>query len=258
VPPALLLAGAVLLAAVAVTLGTVARRHAGRLPAALGIALATWLIVGLGVLGYMRHLSVRYMEPVNPAIAAALGIGIALAARAAARRWRGTVMRVAGLVASLAVVVALAAGSIAVVRAGTVDGGGAGRISPTELASLSRYLTSHRGHARYQFAAIEAYQAGPLIAADGQPVLILASSPYHPLVSTGGLSRAVAAGEVRYVFVSANGSGSGNAVRSVGGSPRRAPMVAWVRSHGTDVSRSAGLAHAGALYRIDRHALSGL
>jgi hypothetical protein len=123
-------------------------------------------------------------------------------------------------------------------------------ISPRELASLSRYLTRHRGHSRYEFAAIEAYQAGPLIAADGQPVLVLASSPYHPLVSPGGLSRAVAAGEVRYVFVSARGSGSGNAATFVGGSPRRAPMVAWVRRHGTDVSRSAGLAHAGALYRV--------
>jgi hypothetical protein len=89
-------------------------------------------------------------------------------------------------------------------------------------------------------------------------VLILASSPYHPLVSTGGLGRAVAAGEVRYVFVSAHGSGSGNAVSFVGGSPRRAPMVAWVRRHGTDVSRSAGLAHAGALYRIRPRAGGGL
>jgi hypothetical protein len=206
----------------------------------------------------MRHLSLRYIEPVNPAMAAALGIGIALAARAAARRGRGTLTRVAGLVAGLAVVVTLAAGSVAVVHARTVDGGGGGRIATAELTSLSRYLTSHRGHARYEFAAVEAYQAGPLIAADGQPALILASSPYHPLVSTRGLSRAVAAGEVRYVFVSAKGSGSGNAARFVGGSPRRAPMVRWVRRHGTDVSRSAGLAHAGALYRIDPRALGGL
>jgi hypothetical protein len=97
-----------------------------------------------------------------------------------------------------------------------------------------------------------------LIAADGQPVLILASSPYHPLVSTGALGRAVATGEVRYVFVSAHGSGSGNAVSFVGGSLGRAPMVAWVRRHGTDVSKSAGLAHAGALYRIDLRAHGGL
>jgi 4-amino-4-deoxy-L-arabinose transferase-like glycosyltransferase len=255
---ALLLAGAALVAVVAVALGTMARRRAGRLPAALGIALAAWLVVGLGVLGYIRHLSIRYIEPVNPAIAAALGIGVALAARAAARRGRGTVMRAAGLIACFALVVALTAGSIAIVGARTVDGGGAGRISATELTSLSRYLTDHRGHARYQFAAVEAYQAGPLIAADGQPVLILASSPYHPLVSTGALGRAVATGEVRYVFVSAHGSGSGNAVSFVGGSLGRAPMVAWVRRHGTDVSKSAGLAHAGALYRIDPRAHGGL
>jgi 4-amino-4-deoxy-L-arabinose transferase-like glycosyltransferase len=257
-PALLLLVGAALFTAVAVVVGRVARRRAGRLPVALGLALAVWLVVGLGVLGYMRHLSVRYIAPVNPAIAAALGIGIALAARAAARRERGGVMRVGGLIACLAVVVVLTAGSIAIVRARTSDGGGAGSISATELASLSRYLTVHRGHARYEFAAVEAYQAGPLIAADGQPALILASSPYHPLVSTAGLSHAAAAGKVRYVFVSPRGSGSGNAVRFVGGSLRRAPMVAWVRRHGTDVSRSAGLAHTGALYRIDPRTLGGL
>jgi hypothetical protein len=261
VPLALLVVGMVafgaVAVAVAVVVGAATRRRAARLPFALGIALVAWLVIGLGVLSYMRHVSVRYMEPVNPALAAAFGIGIGLAARAAARRGMRIVMPVAALVAGVVVLVALMMESTAMVRAQTVDAGAAGAMPPRELASLSRYLAVHRGHARYQFAAIEAYQAGPLIAADGQPVLILASSPYHPLVSTGGLSQAISAGEVRYVFISAHGSGSGGVAQFVGGSPRRAPMVRWVRRHGTDVSKSAGLAHAGALYRIDPSALGG-
>jgi hypothetical protein len=122
----------------------------------------------------------------------------------------------------------------------------------SELTSLSRYLTSHRGHTRYQFAAIEAYQAGPLIAADDQPVLVLASSPYHPLVSTRGLSQAVRAGQVRYVFVTAHGSRSHGVPRT-----RRQQMIAWVRAHGTDVSRAAGLHINGVLYRLDARTLGG-
>jgi hypothetical protein len=242
--------------AVALAVGAAARRRAGRLPFALGVALAAWLVIGLGVLGYMRHMSIRYLEPVNPAIAAALGIGVVLMARAAVRRARQMVLPVAGLIACVVVLVALTVQSIAIVRAQTVDGGAAGKMPPRELANLSQYLTLHRGQTRYQFAAIEAYQAGPLIAADGQPALILASSPYHPLISIQGLSHAVRTGEVRYVLVSAHGSGSGGVASFVGGSPQRAPMVAWVRRHGTDVSRRAGLAHAGALYRVDR-ALGG-
>jgi hypothetical protein len=251
----LLLVVTVVAAAVAVGAGAVARRRAGRLPFALGMALATWLVLGLGVLGYMRHISVRYIEPLNPAIAAALGIVMAGAAKAAVRCRPRTLMPVAVLVACVAVLTPLAIQSVAILRARTVDGGGAGRVPPTDLANLSRYLTRHRGEARYQFAAIEAYQAGPLIAADGQPALILASSPYHPLVSTRALGQAARTGQVRYVFVSAKGSGSGDVASFVGGSPRRAPMVRWVMSHGTDVSSSAGLPHAGSLYRLDPRAI---
>jgi 4-amino-4-deoxy-L-arabinose transferase-like glycosyltransferase len=252
------LPGTVLLAAgafaiVALAVGVASRRRADRLPFALGVALATWLVVGVAVLGYARHLSVRYVEPLNPAIAATIGIGGALAARAAARRWARAAIAVTGV----ALLIVLMVGAIAIVRTGSVDAGAAGTIPPTELATLSQYLARNRGHARYEFAAIEAYQAGSLIAADGQPVLILASSPYHPLVSTRGLSQAVRTGEVRFVFVSAQGSGRGGVAQFVGGSPRRAPMVAWVRRHGIDVSRQAGLAHSGALYQIDPRALGG-
>jgi hypothetical protein len=83
-------------------------------------------------------------------------------------------------------------------------------------------------------------------------VLVMASSPYHPLVSTRGLGQAVRAGQVRYVFVTAHGSRSGGVART-----HRQPMIAWVRSHGIDVSRAAGLHLNGVLYRLDARTLGG-
>jgi hypothetical protein len=150
----------------------------------------------------------------------------------------------------VAVLAVPTAESISIVRAHAGDGGADGAMPQSELTRLSRYLTRHRGHARYEFAAIEAYQAGPLIAADGRPVLVMASSPYHPLVSTRALTDAVRGGQVRYVFVNARGSRSGGVART-----RRQRTIAWIRGHGTDVSRAAGLHANGVLYRLDARAL---
>jgi hypothetical protein len=117
------------------------------------------------------------------------------------------------------------------------------------VASLSAYLTRHRHHRRYEFASLNAALAGPLIVADGQPVLILAGWPPHPLVSVRRLRQAVDAGQVRYVLLSVQGSK--HPLRPVrGASSARERMVAWVRSHGNDVSQRAGLHRYGILYRV--------
>jgi hypothetical protein len=116
------------------------------------------------------------------------------------------------------------------------------------VSALSRYLTKHRGNQRYEFAVLEAHIAAPLIVADHQPTLILAGTPYHQLVSERGLSRAVHAGEVRYVLMSS---------RPIDHSPHpftprtpRQQMAAWVIRHGTDVTRQAGIHGYGMLYRL--------
>jgi hypothetical protein len=251
---------ALVFAAVALVAGVVARRRAGRLTFALGASFVAWLLIGVAVLSSMRQMSIRYMEPINPAIAAVLGIGVVFAARAVVtllhRRSSARVPgSLAGAVAAIVLVALLAvpaAQSISIVRAHTGDGGADGAMPQRELTSLSRYLTRHRGHTRYEFAAIEAYQAGPLIAADDQPSLVMASSPYHPLVSTRGLGQAVRAGQVRYVFVAARGSRGGGVART-----HRQRMIAWVRAHGTDVTRAAGLHLSGVLFRLDARTLGG-
>jgi 4-amino-4-deoxy-L-arabinose transferase-like glycosyltransferase len=230
--------------ALALVLYAGSRRTTRRLATALAVAVAAWLVLGVGVLSAMNHMPVRYLEAVTPAIAAALGIGVVMAVRAALPEGFGLRAPVLAATAVAVVLAAPAAQSIHVVSARSSDGGNDGALPPAELAALSSYLTRHRGDARYEFAAIDAEDAGALIARDGQPVLILAATPYRPLVSTGALAGAVRRGEVRYVLAStARSSRRTNRARK--------RVVAWVRAHATDVSRQAGLAGDRVLYRMD-------
>jgi hypothetical protein len=249
-----LLIGYMLVAALAVALVACAlglRRGSlaagGRLPLALAAALATWLVLGVAVLSSMRHMPVRYLEPLAPAIAAALGISVTYVTRRAVRGLAVPAALAATLVL-LAVLVSPTSESFALVRGHTSDGGSLGAMPSSTVSALSRYLTAHRGSARYEFAVSEADLAAPLIVADHQPVLVLASTPYHPLVSPAALSRAVQAGQVRYVLLSRT---------PIGHSPHaftprtvREQIPAWVISHGTDVTRQAGLGGYGMLYRV--------
>ena len=85
-----LLIGVTLFAAIAfaiaaLVLGVARGRSVGRLPLALAIAMGTWLVIAAAVLSSMRHMPLRYLEPLNPAIAAVFGIGVAFGVRAAVR-----------------------------------------------------------------------------------------------------------------------------------------------------------------------------
>jgi 4-amino-4-deoxy-L-arabinose transferase-like glycosyltransferase len=259
---------AIAFAIVAVVVGVARRRSVGKLPLAIGVAMGTWLVVAGALLSHMWHMPLRYLEPLDPAIAAVLGIGVALGAGAAVRAalrhglttpagiatplavlvptgasltyasashalppaaiiglvgaaavllvavvGRRTAARVTGpltgLVAAFVLVAVLAVPTVqsfSLVRARTADGGALGAMPAPTVAHLSAYLTRHRRHRRYEFASLNAALAGPLIVADGQPVLILAGWPPRTLVPARGLKRAVRAGEVKYVLLSATGS----------------------------------------------------
>jgi 4-amino-4-deoxy-L-arabinose transferase-like glycosyltransferase len=301
---------AIAFAIVAVALGLARRRSIGKLPLALAVAMGTWLVLAAAVLSSMWHMPLRYLEPLNPAIAAVLGIGVVFAAGAAVSgALRGgpggiagplavlaatgasliyaggartlpaaailgltcaaavlVVARVAvverltarlagpvtGLVAAFVLLAVLAVPTVesfALVRARIGDGGELGAMPAGRVASLSAYLTRHRDHRRYEFAAANAALAGPLIVADGQPVLILSGWPPHSLVSARGLRRAVRAGEVRYVLLSARGSDHPLHTVTRARSPRKR-IIRWVRSHGIDVSHRAGLHRYGILYHV--------
>jgi 4-amino-4-deoxy-L-arabinose transferase-like glycosyltransferase len=310
---------AIAFAIVAVAMGLARRRSIGKVPLALAAGLGIWLVVAAAVLSSMRHMPLRYLEPLNPAIAAVLGIGLVFAARAAVRSAlrhgtatlagiagplaflaaagatlvyanaartlpavailgligaaavlvvaRGAVVQrvtaarlsapVTGLVAAFALLAVLAvptAESLSVVRADTGDGGELGAMPGRRAALLSAYLTRHRGHRRYEFASANAALAGPLIVDDGQPVLILSGWPPHSIVSARGLRHAVRAGEVRYVLLSARGSDHPLHTITGAKSPRKR-VIAWVRTHGIDVSHRAGLHRYGILYRVSTRAI---
>jgi hypothetical protein len=173
--------------------------------------------------------------------------GLVLRRRAAA----GLVSSLAALTAALALLGVLAAPaseSFAVQRSHASDGGSLGAMPTRTITALSRYLARHRDGRRYQFAAVEAAFAAPLIVASDQPVLILAGTPYHPLVSPRALSRDVRAGQVSYVLLSS--APADHLLHPFTPRNTREQIPAWVIRHGTDVTRQTGLRGYGILYRV--------
>ena len=115
------------------------------------------------------------------------------------------------------------------------------RFPPRELAATDRYLQAHRGHSRYEVATLNPYQAAPLIARAGHPVLVLFNVNRHPLVSTSSLHRLAARRRVRYVFLGTACGGARMGQSAQGRSARyrsRHQCVTtanWVRRHGRPV-----------------------
>ena len=164
---------------------------------------------------------------------------------------RELVTPLAGLAAALAFLAVLAAPaseSFALQRAHAGDGGTLGGMPTRTISLLSRYLTRHRGNERYQYAAVEAHIAAPLIVADDQPVLILAGTPYHALMTPRRLSRTVRAGQVKYVLLSS--TPANHPLHPFSPRTLREQIPAWVIRHGTDVTRQTGLGGYGILYRL--------
>jgi hypothetical protein len=212
------------------------------------LAVGFWVISSGVLLSFVGHLQVRYLEVLTPAIAALFGIGVGLLAQAGMPRF-GRGAAAAAVVLVGAALIAPAAESVAIVQATRDDGGALGAMPPGQSARLTRYLSSHRSGARYEYAALEAHLAGPLIAANAQPVLILAGTPYRPLVSTHGLAAAVRAGQVHYVLMASRG-GSRPPHPSLHSRTPRGRMAGWVRVHGVDVTAQAGLPGYGVIYRL--------
>jgi len=183
------------------------------------VALAAWLALGTVVFSAQADMRPRYLEAFTPAIAACLAL--AVRARPA---WLplGAV-----LAASLAV-------SLGVVRAHAEDSGSPGALPAARVARLGAFLRARQQGARYEFASVDPSPAAPVIAADGRPVLILMAAG-HEIVGVRALSRLVDARAVHDALV-----------------PRScaAPVCAWIKAHGRDVSRAAGQPHAGRVYAL--------
>ncbi|HMJ32353.1 MAG TPA: glycosyltransferase family 39 protein [Baekduia sp.] len=107
-----MLLAALVLGACAAAAG-IARRRADRRadrPALAGaVFLGTWLVLGVGLLSHMQRLQPRYLEAATPAIAAAVGVGLAglvAAARPGRRLSAGVLVGAAAVVATGSVLLA--------------------------------------------------------------------------------------------------------------------------------------------------------
>ena len=128
---------------------------------------------------------------------------------------------------------------------GVSDAGLVGALPLDQQHPLSAYLRAHQDGARYEVAAESATAIGSLIVQDGRPVLVLTTYDARVFTSVAKLQRLIAEGQVRYAFLNTFCAG---AVQSL--NPACAAPVRWVRAHGTDVSRAAGLRHGGLLYLL--------
>ncbi len=231
---------AALLLGVAVA-ASLARRRDLRVRRASAIGIFVWLLTGIALFSVMARLHPRYVESFTPAVAAMFGIGVAWVAGAANRaRWLAV-----PLTALLAIPLVA---SVNAVQNKTSDAGDVGALNSEEQRLMSAYLRVHQDNARYELAAGSATTVASLIVQDARPVLMLTTYNGLPLTSVAQLKAIVARGQVRYAFLdSVCGRHSSKTTAGC------APAALWVRAHGTDVSRQAGLRTPGILWRLPAH-----
>ncbi|HEY5194405.1 MAG TPA: glycosyltransferase family 39 protein [Solirubrobacteraceae bacterium] len=220
---------------------SVTRRKAGRLQRAMVVGMFVWLLTGIVLFSAMARLHPRYVESFTPAVAAMFGIGVAWVAGAASR----TRLLAAPLTALLAIPLVT---SVEAVGEKISDAGNVGALDSIEQRALSAYLLAHQGSARYELAAGSSTSVASLIVQDQRPVLMLTTYDGLSFTSVAQLKTLMARGEVRYAFLdSVCGPG---APKTTAGC---APAALWVRAHGTDVSRQAGLHARGLLWQLPSH-----
>jgi len=140
---------------------------------------------------------------------------------------------------------------------GNAPGGAGGGLfdTATTLSSgqerLYRYLTAHRGGARYLFAVQGWTDAGPYILATGQAVLPMGGfSGSVPEPTLARVRQLVATGQLRYFMLGGAGGigGGGFGGRSGNGTSETARIAAWVQSACKTV-QVAGAGSTGTLYQ---------
>jgi hypothetical protein len=185
-------------------------------------------------------------------LAGALGaLGAAALARVPALPEMLRALLAPGLVLALSLLALLAISVQTDIRAiedHVTDAGEVGVLPAGVLNPVSRYLRAHQGTARYEVAAQSATQIGALIVKDARPVVVLTSYAAKVFTSVDQLKRKIAAGEVRYAFLNAPCPHRTTAASAK--NPACSPPAVWIRDHGTDVSRKAGLLHGKVLWRL--------
>ncbi|HEY0516740.1 MAG TPA: glycosyltransferase family 39 protein [Solirubrobacteraceae bacterium] len=210
---------------------------------------AVWWVVALAALVAIALGAVATLTG-RPGGAGARRAGAdAQSARRPAAADRGA--RAAGGLALLAALTAVLAvglkADITSIEDRVSDAGFVGQLPADVEAPMSRYLRSHRHGAKYEVAAQSATQIGSLIVRDALPIAVLTTYNARVYTSVPKLKRMIAAGQVRYAYLSTFCSR-----RHVGATVNAAcaEPVLWIREHGTDVSRQAGLPKHKLLYLL--------
>jgi len=125
------------------------------------------------------------------------------------------------------------------------DAGYVGALPSEEQQLVSAYLRTHQGSARYEAAAESATGIGSLIVKDGRPILVLTSYGTRVFTPVAKLQRVIAEGQVRYAFLNSTCGRHFSAQNAACTAPAQ-----WVRAHGIDVSRKAGLSRHGVLWLL--------
>ena len=216
---------------------SVLRGKTGRVQRATAIGVFVWLLTGLVLFSAMARLHPRYVESFTPAVAAMLGIGVGLVAALQSRA------RLLALPLGALLAVPLVA-SVEAVEAKSSDAGNVGALNPIEQRALSAYLLAHQGRARYELAAGSSTSVASLIVQDQRPVLMLTTYNGIPFTTVPQLKALIARDEVRYAFL--DSVCTRTSPHTAAGC---APVALWIRAHGTDISRQAGL-RGGVLWQL--------
>jgi 4-amino-4-deoxy-L-arabinose transferase-like glycosyltransferase len=174
------------------------------------------------------------------AVAAALLARWASSPRLAGWLWAATLA--GALVAVLAVGVKT---DIRAIRDKVSAAGFVGQLPGDVQRRLSSYLHAHNHGAKYEVAAESATQIGSLIVQDAEPIAVLTTYNARVYTSIAKLKRMIAAGQVRYAYLSTFCGHKASSVNAACSAP-----VVWIREHGTDVSREAGMPVHRTLYLL--------
>jgi 4-amino-4-deoxy-L-arabinose transferase-like glycosyltransferase len=177
-----------------------------------------------------------------------LGALAAVALGALATLRRDVAGRAAWGALAAALVAVLAVGmksDVTAIKDKVSDAGFVGELPGDVQGPMSAYLRRHRDGARYEVAAESATQIGSLIVKDALPIAVLTTYNGRVYTTVGKLQRMVAAGQVRYAYLSTFCTHHASTVNAACSKP-----VLWIRAHGTDVSRKAGLRRGGLLYLL--------
>jgi 4-amino-4-deoxy-L-arabinose transferase-like glycosyltransferase len=153
----------------------------------------------------------------------------------------------AGVMAmALAAVLAIPlSADVTAIETHVTDAGYVGALPTEQQRLISNYLRAHQGSARYEVAAESATAIGSLIVQDARPILVLTTYGSRVLTTVPRLQKLIAEGQVRYAFLNTYCGRHGGPLNPACSAPAK-----WIRAHGTDVSREAGLSESKILWLL--------